>query len=109
MDIYNDALQIIEDKNNNTLNDIKSKWNTFNVKYPVLFNMLLSEKNIDLSILNFMCQKINNLSNLSKEEKLEEDIGVGEELAKKFIYTSFPEPSEQQREFIKETLKKKLN
>ena len=47
--------------------------------------------------------------NLSKEAQLENDFEVGEKLAQKYIYDKFPEPSNEQKEFIKESLRKKIN
>ena len=64
---------------------------------------------VDLKLLKFLCDAAEKQKNLSKEEQLENDFEVGEKLAKKFIYDKFPEPSNEQKEFIKESLRKKIN
>lgn len=106
---YEKCINIIKDKKTLNHNDLKTKWENFKTKYPRLYEMLTITDNIDLKLLKFLCESAQTQLEKTKEEQLETDFEIGDKLAKKFIYEKFPEPSNQQKEFIKETLRKKLN
>jgi hypothetical protein len=109
--VYDECLEIIKDKNTFNHNDLNDKWEKFKQLYPQLYSMIIMSDNIDVKLLKFLCdtaKKQNNLSN--KDEKLENEFKVGDMLANKYIYANnkFPKPSPQQKELIKETIKKKI-
>lgn len=106
---YNECLTIINDKKTLSHKDLAKKWETFKNKFPQLYEMLTISDNIDLRLLEFLCQtaeKQNKLTN--REQRLENDFQVGEQLAKNFVYDKFPEPSNNQKEYIKETIRTKI-
>ena len=78
-------------------------------KFPQLYEMLTISDTIDLTLLKFLCDAAEKQKNLSKENQLENDFEVGEKLAQKYIYDKFPEPTNEQKEFIKESLRKKIS
>jgi hypothetical protein len=71
--------------------------------------MLTISDIIDLTLLKFLCDAAEKQKNLSKENQLENDFEVGDKLAQKYIYDKFPEPTNEQKEFIKESLRKKIS
>lgn len=106
---YNECLTIINDKKTLSHKDLEKKWVTFKNKFPQLYEMLTISDNVDLRLLEFLCQtaeKQNKLTN--REQRLENDFQVGEQLAKNFVYDKFPEPSNNQKEYIKETIRTKI-
>lgn len=106
---YNECLTIINDKKTLSHKDLAKKWETFKNKFPQLYEMLTISDNVDLRLLEFLCQtaeKQNILTN--REQRLENDFQVGEQLAKNFVYEQFPEPSNNQKEYIKETIRTKI-
>ena len=105
---YDDCISILEDKKKLNHSDLKSKWDIFKKKYPVLYDMLTLNDNIDLSILKYLCDTADKQNKLSNDEKIENEFEIGDNLAKKFLYDKFPEPSNKQKEIIKEKLRKKL-
>ena len=105
---YNDCINIIEDKNKLNHTELLNKWETFRTKYPKLYEMLTITETIDLNLLKFLCDSAEKQKLLNKEEQLENEFKVGETLAKKYIYDKFQEPTVQQTEFIKNSLRKKL-
>lgn len=107
--VYNDCLTIINDKKSLTSTQMANKWENFKKVYPQLYSMLLITENVDLNMLKFMCDKAQTQLQLPKEQQLENDFNIGDKLAQKYIYDKFPEPSQQQKEFIKETLRQKIN
>jgi hypothetical protein len=106
---YNECIQIIEDKNLLSHSQLNEKWPIFKIKFPAFYDMLTTTDNIDLNLLKYMCDSALKQTILPKEEKLEFDFKIGEKLAKKYIYSEFKEPTTQQKEFIKETMRKKIN
>ena len=71
--------------------------------------MLMISDNVDLNLLKFLCDSAEKQNKLtSKEEKLDTDFEVGEQLAKSFVYDKFPEPSEEQKDYIKNSLRNKI-
>jgi hypothetical protein len=106
---YNECINIIEDKKKLNHNELTEKWDNFKKKFPQLYQMLTITDPVDLNMLKFFCDTAEKQKNLSKEEQLENEFEIGDTLAKKYIYDKFPEPSEQQKEYIKETLRKKMN
>jgi hypothetical protein len=106
---YNECINIIEDKKKLNHAELLSKWESFKNKFPQLYQMLTTSDTVDLKLLKFLCDVAEKQKNLSKEEQLENDFDVGEKLAQKYIYDKFPEPSNEQKEFIKESLRKKIN
>ena len=106
---YNECIEIIEDKKKLNHNDLSHKWELFKKRFPQLYEMLTLNDNLDLNLLKFLCDTAEKQMKLSKEEQLETDFNIGDRLAKEFIYDKFPEPSQEQKEFIKETLRKKIN
>jgi hypothetical protein len=106
---YNECINIIEDKKKLNHNELLSKWENFKKKFPQLYQMLTISDTVDLKLLKFLCDSAEKQRLLSKEEQLENDFEVGEKLAQKYIYDKFPEPTNQQKEFIKESLRKKIN
>ena len=106
---YNECINIIEDKKILNHSQLLSKWESFKKKFPQLYELLTISDTVDLKLLKFLCDASERQKNLSKEEQLENDFEVGEKLAKKYIYDKFPEPTDEQKEFIKESLRKKMN
>lgn len=109
MDTYTDCINIITDKNTLTHSELSIKWENFNKKFPHLYEMLVTTENIDIKTLKFICESAEKQKTLTLEKQLENEFEIGDHLAKKYIYENFPEPTQEQKEFIKNTLKKKLN
>ena len=105
---YIECINIIEDKKKLNHSELLSKWESFKKKFPQLYEMLTISETVDLKLLKFLCDSAEKQKNLSKEDQLENDFEVGEKLAQKYIYDKFPEPTNQQKEFIKESLRKKI-
>lgn len=109
---YNDSLQIIKDKDTMTHTELENKWDYFKKQYPMLFKMLTTTENIDLTLLKFLCdtaEKQNKLT--SNDDKLNNEFKVGDKLAKSYIYDKFDkfeEPSARQKEHIKNVIREKL-
>lgn len=114
---YNNCIEIINNKNTYTASEMNSKYSVFRQKYPRLFQMLTESNQIDYNILKFLCDKADeqNALNLvkteeNKDKQLTNDLEVGDYLAKKYIYNKVaPEPSEEEKQKIKEQIKEKLN
>jgi hypothetical protein len=106
---YNECINIIEDKKKLNHTELLSKWENFKNRFPQLYQMLTISDTVDLKLLKFLCDTAEKQKNLSKENQLENDFEVGEKLAQKYIYDKFPEPTNEQKEFIKESLRKKIN
>ena len=109
MDIYKKCLQIIDDKNTLNYQDLNNKWISFKEDYSQLYNMLTIENKIDLKMLKFMCEMSEKQKNCSKDESLENEFIVGDNLAKEYIYSKFNEPTNEQKELIKKSLREKLS
>ena len=109
MDIYNQCLEIINDKTKLNYQELNIKWVNFKENYSQLYNMLTIENNIDLNMLKFMCEMCEKNLNSSKEEQLENEFIVGDTLAKKYLYNKFNEPTAEHKAKIKESLREKLN
>jgi len=105
---YEQCIEIINDKKKLNINEYNNKWIDFNNKYPKLFQMLTSNENIDLNMIKFLCDLAEKQKNGSEETKLENDFKVSDKLAKNYIYDKFPEPSEEHKNMIKESLKTKI-
>lgn len=106
---YEKCINIIEDKKTLNYSDLNTKWEEFKNIYPQLYNMLTLNNNIDMNILKFLCESSEKQKQLSTEEQLETDFEIGDQLAKKYIYNKFPEPSQEQKDYIKENIRKKIN
>ena len=106
---YNKCIDTIEDKKKLNHIELSSKWENFKNQFPQLYNMLIITETVDLELLKYLCDSANNHKNLSKESQLNTEFEIGEKLAKKYIYDKFPEPTTEQKEFIKESLRKKIN
>jgi len=106
---YNECINIIEDKKKLNHAELLSKWESFKNRFPQLYQMLTISDTVDLKLLKFLCDAAEKQKNLSKKDQLENDFEVGEKLAQKYIYDKFPEPTNEQKEFIKESLRKKIN
>lgn len=114
---YNNCIEIINNKNTYTASEMNSKYSVFRQKYPRLFQMLTESNQIDYRILKFLCDKADeqNALNLvkteeNKDKQLTNDLEVGDYLAKKYIYNKVaPEPSEEEKQKIKEQIREKLN
>ena len=106
---YSDCIQIIQDKKTLTHRQLEDKWEIFKKKFPTFYKMITTSDNIDLNMVKYMCNTALKQQNLSKEEQIEKEFDVGDKLAKKYIYDKFPEPNQKQKDFIKETLRKKIN
>lgn len=106
---YSECLEIIQDKKTLTHKQLEEKWKTFKIKFPTFYKMITTSDNIDLNMVKYMCNTALKQQNLSKEERIEKEFDVGDKLAKKYIYDKFPEPNQKQKDFIKETLRKKIN
>ena len=106
---YSQCLEIIQDKKTLTHSQLEDKWETFKKKFPTFYKMITTSDNIDLNMVKYMCNTALKQQNLSKEEQIEKEFDVGDKLAKKYIYDKFPEPNQKQKDFIKETLRKKIN
>ena len=105
---YDECLSILEDKKKLSHLDLITKWDLFKNKYPILYNMLTINNDIDLNMLKYLCNAADEQNKLDENEKTDHEFEVGDSLAKKFIYNKFPEPSQKQKQIIKETLRKKL-
>ena len=106
---YDECINIIEDKKKLNHNQLLNKWESFKKKFPQLYQMLTISDTVDLTLLKYLCDSAEKQKQLSKQEQLENEFEVGEKLAQKYIYDKFPEPTDQQKEFIKESLRKKIN
>jgi len=110
METYEECIKIIEDKNKLNHKDLEDKWEKFKEKFPKLYMMLTLQEKIDLTLLKYLCETADKQNLLNKkEEKTEIDFEVGDALADKFIYNKFYRPTNEQENFIKETLRKKIN
>ena len=110
METYEECIKIIEDKNKLNHKDLEDKWEKFKEKFPKLYMMLTLQEKIDLTLLKYLCETADKQNLLNKkEEKTEIDFEVGDKLADKFIYNKFNRPTNEQENFIKETLRKKIN
>lgn len=106
---YDDCISIINDKKTLNHDDLSNKWEDFKNTFPQLYEMLTINDKIDLKMLKFLCDSAEKQNKLtSRQQRLENDFNVGDKLAKNFIYDKFPEPSEQQKEFIKNSLRNKI-
>lgn len=105
---YNECLQIINDKKSLNHKELQTKWETFKTKFPQLYQMLTLQDDLDLKMLKYLCDTSEKHNEKSKREQIDSEFEIGETLAHKYIYDKFPEPSKKQKEFIKETLRKKL-
>ena len=105
---YNECINIIEDKNTLNHSELLTKWGNFKNKYPKLYEMLITSQTVDLKLLKLLCNSAEDHNSLTKDEQIENEFSIGDNLAKKYIYDKFPEPSKKQTEFIKETLRKKI-
>ena len=106
---YNECLTIINDKKTLNHSDLASKWEEFKNKFPQLYEMLTINDNMDLRLLKFLCESAEKQNKLTNhEERLENDFEIGDQLGKTFVYDKFPEPSNNQKEYIKETLRTKI-
>ena len=106
---YDECINIIEDKKKLNHNQLLNKWESFKKKFPQLYQMLTISDTVDLTLLKYLCDSAEKQKELSKQEQIENEFEVGEKLAQKYIYDKFPEPTNQQKEFIKESLRKKIN
>jgi hypothetical protein len=106
---YKNCIDIIEDKKLLNHENLNTKWEDFKNTYPQLFNMLTLNENIDMNILKFLCESAEKQKEQSTHEQLETDFKIGDKLAEKYIYNKFPEPSQEHKEFIKESIRKKIN
>tara|TARA_B100001094_G_C18023189_1_gene716213 strand:- start:171 stop:560 length:390 start_codon:yes stop_codon:yes gene_type:complete len=105
---YEECVEIINDKKKLNHGELLKKWETFKKKYPELYKMLTLQEEVDLTILKYLCDTADKHNEKSKTEQLDNEFEVGEKLAHKYIYDKFPEPSDRQKDFIKETLRKKM-
>lgn len=105
---YDECLSILEDKKKLNHVDLITKWDIFKNKYPILYNMLTINNDIDLNMLKYLCDTADKQNKLDENEKTNNEFEVGNNLAKKFLYNQFSEPSDRQKQIIKETLRKKL-
>ena len=108
MSTYNRCINIIEDKKTLTHLELMKKWDIFKNKHPRLYDMLTLSDTIDLKMLKFLCDSAENHEKLTKEQLLEKEFEIGDKLAQTYIYDKFREPSNQEKEFIKDSLRKKL-
>ena len=114
---YDNCLLIINDKAKLSIIEINTKYKNFKDKYPKLFGMLTMNDNIDTKMLKFLCDKADEQMKLnldksveSKDKQLENEFEVSDVLAKKYLYNKVaPEPSDFQKQQIKEQIRKKLN
>jgi len=102
-------MNILKDKKKLNHIDLKAKWVIFKNKYPRLYEMLTIGDNLDINMLKFLCDSAEKQNKLSDNEQLEHDFQIGDHLAKEFIYDKFAEPTNIQKEFIKESIRKKFN
>lgn len=111
METYNQCLTIIQDKK--TLNnlELKKKWINFKNRYPKLYEMLTINDTLDLKMLKFLCENADKHKNMTQDQQLDLEVDIGKKLADKYIYssTNINRPTQQQENFIKETLRNKLN
>jgi len=106
---YKDCLDIINDKKTLNHSELSIKWENFKNKFPQLYEMLVINNNVDIRLLEFMCEKADKQNKLtSREDRLETDFEVGEKLAGNFIYDKFQEPTSNQTEFIKNSIRTKI-
>ena len=88
---------------------ISEKLQSFKNKIPVLFEMLSMNSNIDTNMLKYICDKAIEHLNLNDDDsKFKINSEVGENFAHKYLYNKFQEPTQEQKEIIKNDLKDKL-
>ena len=80
---------ILSKKGTKSNSAIKAEHGAFAQKYPVLFDMLLHPKPIDMNILNMMLSMVDDV----KEQKTDIDEAskrVGEQLNEKYVFSKLP-------------------
>ena len=106
---YNNCLEILEDKKKMNLIMLTEKWESFKNKFPTLFEMLSMNSNIDTKMLKYICNKaIEHLNFNNDDSKFKINSEVGEKFAQKYLYNKFQEPTQEQKEMIKNDVKEKL-
>lgn len=110
MEQYSNSEEILKDKKKLTLHEMDEKWSKFKESYPKLYSLLLSNEELDMKMLKYICKNVDTHKTLNKDEQLNLEVDVGKNLANKYIYTqtSLPKPSKEQEEFIKNKLKEKI-
>jgi hypothetical protein len=71
--------------------------------------MLVTNEKVDLNMLKYLCDMAQKQNVLPKDKQLETDFKIGDKLAQEYLYNQFPEPTKKQKEFIKESIRKKMN
>lgn len=108
--VYDNCLKIKEDKKILDDNELSKKWQHFKDLYPIIYQSLILDDDLDLNILKYLCSAAEEYKKLDDDDKkLEFDINMGNHISNKFLYDKFPKPSNKEQEKIKETLKRKIN
>ena len=110
MEQYKQSELILKDKEILTKSELDEKWNDFKNNYPKLYTLLLTNSELDMKMLKFICKNVDEHKTLSREDQLNLEVDVGKKLANKYIYsqTNLPKPTPQQEEFIRNKLKEKI-
>lgn len=92
--VYQQMLQILEDKK--TLNGIQleRKWANFMKEYPLIF-ISLQREDPDLNMLGKMFDKLKQVRSGSKDHDTAEK-EFGDIMANEYIYTKFDKPSKEE-------------
>jgi len=92
--VYEQMLQILEDKK--TLNNIQLeyKWSSFVKDYPLIF-ISLQKEDVDLTLLGKMFDKLKQVRSGDKDHDTAEK-EFGDIMADKYIYTQFEKPSKSE-------------
>ena len=104
MEVYNQSLFLLEDKVALSESDFNEKWNHFKERYPTLYEMLLKDDNMDLSMLKFMCDKLSVNGNT-----YECQVEIGNKLADKYVFKVVKKPTKEQMKEADKKTKKRFN
>ena len=92
-DVPSMVKEIMKDKETMTKRDMEYKWSSFMNTYPMTFFQLLECDEIEIPIIIEMVKKIHQIGE-GKITNEEAELKIGEQLADKYVYTSFEKPSQ---------------
>lgn len=92
-DVPSMVKEIMKDKEIMTKRELEHKWSSFMNTYPMTFFQLLECDEIEIPIIVDMIKKIHQIEE-GKITNEEAELNIGEQLADKYVYTSFEKPSQ---------------
>jgi hypothetical protein len=104
MEMYDISVRLLKDKVTLNDNQFDEKWKDFSKMYPTLYEMLINDENMDMSILKFMCEKLSTNGNTYDCQK-----EVGNKLAEKYVFKTIEKPTKKQMEEADKKSKKKFD